>query len=134
LLEYVYLDSDIQPIINQKFVNKKLIKEDYDKLQKVINKEPLLVNQVNTWTLRPNAFTRIPNLYLASDYVKTNTNLATMEGANEAAKRAVNNILFDTNSKESFCKIYELDNPFFLKLIQSKDQKKWNKGLSWGSV
>jgi uncharacterized protein with NAD-binding domain and iron-sulfur cluster len=115
-------------------VNKKLIKEDYDKLQKVINKEPLLVNQVNTWTLRPNAFTRIPNLYLASDYVKTNTNLATMEGANEAAKRAVNNILFDTNSKESFCKIYELDNPFFLKLIQSKDQKKWNKGLSWGSV
>jgi uncharacterized protein with NAD-binding domain and iron-sulfur cluster len=134
MLEYVYLDSDIQPIINQNMVNKKLIKEDYDKLQKVINKEPLLVNQVNTWTLRPNAFTRIPNLYLASDYVKTNTNLATMEGANEAAKRAVNNILFDTNSKESFCKIYELDNPFFLKLIQSKDQKKWNKGLSWGSV
>ena len=36
---------------------------------------------------------RIPNLYLASDFVRTHTDLATMEGANEAARRAVNAIL-----------------------------------------
>ena len=35
----------------------------------------------------------IPNLLLAADYVRTNTDLATMEGANEAARRAVNAIL-----------------------------------------
>ena len=36
---------------------------------------------------------RIDNLFLASDYVRTHTDLATMEGANEAARRAVNAIL-----------------------------------------
>jgi uncharacterized protein with NAD-binding domain and iron-sulfur cluster len=35
----------------------------------------------------------IPNLFLASDYVRTHTDLATMEGANEAARRAVNGLL-----------------------------------------
>ena len=37
--------------------------------------------------------TRIPNLFLAADFVRTHTDLATMEGANEAARRAVNAIL-----------------------------------------
>ena len=57
------------------------------------NLEPLLVNLVNTWALRPEATTAIPNLFLASDYVRTYTDLATMEGANEAARRAVNGLL-----------------------------------------
>ena len=55
--------------------------------------EPLLVNNANTWRLRPEAATAIPNFFLASDYVRTYTDLATMEGANEAARRAVNAIL-----------------------------------------
>ncbi|RZJ24356.1 MAG: phytoene dehydrogenase, partial [Flavobacterium sp.] len=55
------------------------------------NTEKLLVNLTNTWDLRPNSYTEIPNLFLASDYVKTFTDLASMEGANEAARRAVNN-------------------------------------------
>ena len=57
------------------------------------NEEPLLVNLVDTWKLRPEAVTKIPNLFLASDYVRTYTDLATMEAANEAARRAVNGIL-----------------------------------------
>ena len=57
------------------------------------NSEPLLVNLVDTWALRPEATTAIPNLFLASDYVRTHTDLATMEGANEAARRAVNGLL-----------------------------------------
>ncbi len=57
------------------------------------NAEPLLVNLVDTWALRPEAATSIPNLFLASDYVRTHTDLATMEGANEAARRAVNGLL-----------------------------------------
>src|SRR5215210_984887 len=54
------------------------------------NLEPLLVNTASSWADRPDAVTRIPNLFLASDYVRTPTDLATMEGANEAARRAVN--------------------------------------------
>ena len=48
---------------------------------------------MDSWRLRPEAATAIPNLFLASDYVRTHTDLATMEGANEAARRAVNAIL-----------------------------------------
>ena len=35
------------------------------------NAEPLLVNLIDTWALRPEATTAIPNLFLASDYVRT---------------------------------------------------------------
>ena len=37
------------------------------------NEEPLLVNLVDTWKLRPEAVTRIHNLFLAADYVRTHT-------------------------------------------------------------
>ena len=43
------------------------------------NEEPLLVNLVDTWKLRPETVSRIPNLFLAADYVRTYTDLATME-------------------------------------------------------
>ena len=50
------------------------------------NLEPLLINTAGSWADRPDAATAIPNLMLAADYVRTNTDLATMEGANEAAR------------------------------------------------
>ena len=68
-----------------------------------IDKEPLLVNTINSWPKRPESYTAIPNLFLASDYVRTFTDLATMEGANEAARRAVNNILDVSGNKEKPC-------------------------------
>ena len=40
---------------------------------KTSNREPLLVNLVHTWNLRPQAHTALPNLFLASDYVQTYT-------------------------------------------------------------
>ena len=58
-----------------------------------VNLEPLLINTTGSWENRPQACTEIENLFLASDYVRTYTDLATMEGANEAARRAVNGIL-----------------------------------------
>src|SRR6516162_9782913 len=69
------------------------------------NAEPLLVNLVDTWALRPEATTAIPNLFLASDYVRTHTDLATMEGANEAARRAVNGLLDAVNFAGSRCEL-----------------------------
>ena len=59
----------------------------------MVNHEPLLINTAGSWRYRPEAVTRIPNLFLAADYVRTNTDIATMESANEAARRAVNGIL-----------------------------------------
>ena len=58
------------------------------------NLEPLLVNTAGSWRHRPTAeLPEVDNLFLASDYVQTYTDLATMEAANEAARRAVNAIL-----------------------------------------
>jgi uncharacterized protein with NAD-binding domain and iron-sulfur cluster len=58
------------------------------------NLEPLLVNVKGSWQDRPDAaLPEVSNLFLAADYVRTYTDLATMEGANEAARRAVNAIL-----------------------------------------
>ncbi len=73
-----------------------------------LNLEPLLVNTVGSWNNRPEAMTAISNLFLASDYVKTNTDLATMEAANEAARRAVNEILDTTKSSARRCQLWPL--------------------------
>ena len=62
------------------------------------NLEPLLINTKGSWADRPDAVTRIPNFFLAADFVRTYTDLATMEAANEAARRAVNGILDATGS------------------------------------
>lgn len=96
-----------------------------------VNLEPLLVNKVNTWYLRPNAYTAVPNLFLASDYVRTNTDLATMEGANEAARRAVNAILEASGSDEERCRIWDVYDRKLLALWRSHDRSRFEQGLPW---
>lgn len=112
-----YLDSDIK----------------FTPFEVASNEEPLLVNKVNTWTLRPEAYTRIPNLFLAGDYVRTFTDLATMEGANEAARRAVNAILDSTKYSGSLCKIWKLHEPVIFAPLRWHDANRFQKGLPWQS-
>lgn len=118
-LHHVHLDSDI------------IFKIANDGKVTTQNEEPLLVNKVNTWALRPFAHTRIQNLYLAADYVKTNTDLATMEGANEAARRAVNCILDIDESSQKPCKIWNLHESWILALYRKQDVKRYQKGLPY---
>ena len=76
------------------------------------NLEPLLINTAGSWSDRPEASNdRIENLFLASDYVRTHTDLATMEGANEAARRAVNAILERSGSAAEPCAVWKLREP-----------------------
>ncbi|MBV9390153.1 MAG: FAD-dependent oxidoreductase [Chroococcidiopsidaceae cyanobacterium CP_BM_ER_R8_30] len=96
-----------------------------------VNLEPLLVNLVNTWQIRPEAYTRIPNLFLASDYVRTNTDLATMEGANEAARRAVNAIISVSGSNAPLCKIWDLKEPEIFAPWRQRDSIRYQQGLPW---
>jgi uncharacterized protein with NAD-binding domain and iron-sulfur cluster len=74
-----------------------------------LNVEPLLINRPGYLALRPTARTKIANLFLAADYVNTQTNLACMEGANEAARHAVNGILEAVGSSYERCKIWRFD-------------------------
>jgi hypothetical protein len=93
----------------------------------------LLVNTVNSWDLRPYAYTRISNFFIASDYVKTYTDLATMEGANEAARRAVNCILDIEKSSEKKCELWDLSEPWIFALFRWIDKRRYKKGLPWNS-
>ena len=95
------------------------------------NEEPLLVNEINTWSIRNDSRTSIANLFLASDYVRTFTDLATMEGANEAARRATNDIIDVSGSKQSFCKVWNLHEPGWLLFYKWQDKRRYNLGLAW---
>jgi uncharacterized protein with NAD-binding domain and iron-sulfur cluster len=107
-----YLDHDVDPLLKT-------------------NAEPLFVNLVDTWRLRPRAVTAIPNLFLAADYVQTFTDLATMEAANEAARRAVNGILEHSGSEESPCRLWNLHEPELLEPWRANDRARYLQGLPW---
>ena len=77
-----------------------------------MNLEPLLVNTKGSWPHRPTAeLPEVENLFLASDYVQTYTDLATMEAANEAARRCVNAILEASGSDAEPCPVWKLHDP-----------------------
>jgi uncharacterized protein with NAD-binding domain and iron-sulfur cluster len=95
------------------------------------NNAPLLVNYVNTWRLRPEAVTAIRNLFLASDYVRTYTDIATMEGANEAARRAVNGVLDASRSQAERCTLWKLHEPELFGPMRAYDRERFRQGLPW---
>jgi uncharacterized protein with NAD-binding domain and iron-sulfur cluster len=116
MIEHYYLDRDIRW---------------YEKEAHNIDEEPLLVNTINSWALRPEAATEISNFFLASDYVRTNTDLATMEGANEAARRAVNCIIDASGTKKPLCRVWGLKEPLFFQPLKWRDKKRYEKGLPY---
>ena len=89
------------------------------------NLEPLLINTAGSWADRPEAVTRIPNLVLAADFVRGHTDLATMENANEAARRAVNAILEASGSRARRCDVWELREPGVLGPLRLADKLRW---------
>ena len=92
------------------------------------NLEPLLINTAGSWDDRPEATTAIENLFLASDYVRTHTDLATMEGANEAARRAVNGILEASGSSEPRCEVFRLREPALFAPARALDRLRFELG------
>jgi uncharacterized protein with NAD-binding domain and iron-sulfur cluster len=96
---------------------------------KVTNDEPLLVNTRGSLSSRPDAVTQISNFFLAADFVRTYTDLATMEGANEAARRAVNGILKASHSRAKCCAVRKLHEPDLLIPARFLDQLRWRLGL-----
>jgi uncharacterized protein with NAD-binding domain and iron-sulfur cluster len=99
---------------------------------KLIDHEPLLINTVNSWSARPDAFVPgLKNLFLASDYVRTNTDLATMEGANEAARRAVNCIIDVSGVDAPHCRIWNLHEPVFFAPFKWYDAWRYRQGMPY---
>ena len=92
--------------------------------------EPLLINVNGSWQYRPNADTNVDNLVLAADYVRTYSDIATMEGANEAARRAVNALLDRDGSSEKRCDIFPLEEPPIFKPFRDLDALNYRSSYS----
>ena len=92
------------------------------------NRASLLVHPPGSWAYRPEVTTAIPNLLLASDYVRTDTDLATMEAANEAARRAVNAILDREGAIHDRAGVWEHEEPAAFAWAQERDQRRFEDG------
>lgn len=88
-----------------------------------VNSSRLLVHPPGSWAIRPDAGTKVPNLVLASDYVRTYTNIASMEGANEAGRRAANAILDRAGSTAARAQLWPLVEP--ARLDRAKKLDAW---------
>ncbi len=95
----------------------------------VENDAPLLVNTVGSLKHRPPADPEVANLYLAGDYVRTNTDLASMEAADEAGRRAANAVLDDAGSAAERCAVWELSEPSVFDPLKAQDRVRYRLGL-----
>ncbi|MEF8856479.1 MAG: FAD-dependent oxidoreductase [Haloplanus sp.] len=97
--------------------------------ERMTNTEPLLINTVDSLRHRPRAVTGAPNLVLAADYVRTETDLATMESANEAARRAVGGIIDRTGVDAAPPQVWGLDEPRLFDPPKRQDEVAFKLGL-----
>jgi NAD(P)-binding Rossmann-like domain len=76
-----------------------------------LNTEPMLVNTTDSWGFRPHAGLTgsVVNLVIAGDFVRGITDFASMELANETARRAVNVLLRRDGLAQTvpLCKVYD---------------------------
>lgn len=93
------------------------------------NAEPLLINTAGSLQYRPEAQVELQNLFVASDYVRTYTDIACMEVANEAARRAVNCLLLSAGSTAGAAQLWPLEEPAFLKPLQEVDRIRFGLSL-----
>ena len=100
----------------------------------VTNLEPLLINPAGSLQYRPEAYTEIPNLFLASDYVRTYTDLATMEAANEAARRSVNALIDTSRSNSAKAQLWPFEEPEIFKPMRDYDLLRFKLGLPHGKL
>jgi uncharacterized protein with NAD-binding domain and iron-sulfur cluster len=93
------------------------------------NREQLLIHPTGTLYNRPAAATTVPNFFLAGDYVRTDVDLATMEGANESARLAVNALLDADGSDSQRCRIWKLYRQPAMEPLKRVDEVRYRLGL-----
>ncbi|MET8677395.1 FAD-dependent oxidoreductase [Streptomyces sp. NPDC004647] len=93
------------------------------------NDEQLLIHPTGTWFNRPTSRTKIPNLFLAGDYVAVDIDLATMEGANAAARQAVNALLDAAGSASPRCAVKPLYRAPEFEGLKRHDEFRYGLGL-----
>jgi uncharacterized protein with NAD-binding domain and iron-sulfur cluster len=116
-------DADLVGTLDDQFIDPAITFDTPGPGGKVTgNLEPLLINTTGSRSHRPRAVTLIPNFFVASDYVLTETDLACMEAANEAARHAVNGVLAQAGSPEPPCVIQPLQEPAAFEVFKKADE------------
>ena len=113
------------------FFDPDIIDHEEGGVLRLSDSEPLFINTTNSWEKRPDVQIGVPNMLLASDYVRTYTDVACMEAANEAARRAVNALLTMTGSRATHCMLWPLHEPDIFAPFRWHDKHRFNKGLDW---
>ena len=96
---------------------------------RLTNASPLLINTVGSLRHRPRAGTAASNLVLAADYVRTETDIASMESANEAARRGVRAILRRSGRNASPPTVWGLEEPRIFGPLKRQDDLAYKLGV-----
>lgn len=116
-----FIDDDIRPDVRDELGKSSPYGD-------ILNTEPLFINTVGSLAYRPTAKTELANFFLASDYVRTNTDLATMEAANESGRRAANAVLDAVGSTAPRAKVWPLRQPWYVQPWQWLDRWRFRQG------
>jgi uncharacterized protein with NAD-binding domain and iron-sulfur cluster len=100
------------------------------------NAEPLFVTTAGAWSARPGPATEIPNLFLASDWLRTSMDFASAEGTNEVSRQAANAILDAVGSSAPRAPVGKPDQPWIFAPLRCLDHVLYAFGLpalgTWG--
>jgi uncharacterized protein with NAD-binding domain and iron-sulfur cluster len=95
----------------------------------VDNDTPLFIQDPGEWNNRPQSITAIPNFFLAGDWVRTNVNVTTMEGANEGGRQAANGVLAAAGSTDAPVQLWSLYRPPEYEPFKALDRVRYAQGL-----
>jgi uncharacterized protein with NAD-binding domain and iron-sulfur cluster len=93
------------------------------------NDAPLVINTVDSLRNRPDPDTEASNLAVAGDYARVDTDLATMEAANEAGRRAANAVLAAAGDRSRRVEVWGLDEPRAFAPLKRQDRFRFRLGL-----
>ena len=91
--------------------------------------DPLPRSDPGTWDDRPEVAGAIENLFLAGDWLKVDFDISSMEGANEAARRAVNALLDRAASAQPRVQVFDRLLPAEWAALRTLDDDRYTRGL-----
>jgi 15-cis-phytoene desaturase len=122
-----YKGADGEPLVDEStivHVHLDAELEDAPNGQSLINRTPHLIHPPRFQFVRVDADVGLENLFMAGDHVRGFTDVATMEGANEGGRRAVNALLARRGLGDP-CELFDqlaLDEPQWLKDVKELDE------------
>ena len=95
---------------------------------RVRNSTPLFIQPPGEWENRPDSVTAIPNFFLAGEWVRTNINVTTMDGANQGGRQAANGVLEAADSGAGRAQLWNLLVPPEFEPFRRLDRDRYRRG------